>query len=62
MIVYEDMCFCGCESCGNTDCRRYLSDAVWEAARSSGLPVEVADFSDHCGRWEEKNERDREVT
>ena len=47
MLSYKDRTFCKSD-CTNTDCSRYVFEAVEKAAAQVGLPIAYADFSDTC--------------
>ena len=50
MIVYNDMTYCGRESCPKTDCYRHLSHVNWDKL-PEWMGVSISDFVgkyQHC--------------
>ena len=50
MLCYRDMSFCNSD-CTNTDCFRFVSDAVVEGSEKTGLPLATCDFSENCEEY-----------
>ncbi len=50
MICYKDKTFCMAD-CKNTKCSRFMTPELEDEARSFGLPVAMADFSDNCADY-----------
>ena len=50
MINYRDMTFCNAV-CTTYKCFRRLTKEVNQQANEAGLPVSIADFSNHCPEY-----------
>ena len=50
MICYRDRSYCQSD-CTNTDCPRFISEAVVEGSEKTGLPLAVSDFSETCEEY-----------
>jgi len=47
MICYRDQSYCQ-SNCTNTDCSRFISEAVAKGSEKTGLPLATCDFSENC--------------
>lgn len=57
MLCYRDMSFCNSD-CTNTDCSRFISEAVMQGSEETGLPLATCDFSRECKDYQARNEND----
>ena len=57
MLCYRDQSYCQSD-CTNTDCSRFISEAVVEGSERTGLPLATCDFSKECKDYQPEKEDD----